>query len=113
MCAHRLLKVILKSYLADIDAIVDRPRRLKALQHALRESLGQPMHADEVFEVFGSSVIERAPWVHPLDNGRHVTKDRGMHECWWETHNKKNISGDYWMNFNHDIRCVQNCVLSE
>lgn len=54
MCTH----IFESPYLADIDAVVDRPCRLKALQHALRESLGQPMHADEVFEVFGTSVIE-------------------------------------------------------
>lgn len=49
------------------------------------------MHADEVFEVFGTSGIERAARVHSLDNGRHITEDRSVHECWRKT--QTNIPG--------------------
>lgn len=67
------------SYLADIDAVVDGPGRLETLHHALLQSLGQPVHPDEVLQVLGAGVVERAARVHPLDDGGHVTKHHGVH----------------------------------
>lgn len=69
------------SHLADIDAVVDRPGCLEAFHHALLEGLGQPVHSDEVFQVLGAGVVERPARVHPLDDGRHVTKHNSVHQC--------------------------------
>lgn len=67
-------------YLADIDAVVDRPGCLETFHHALLQRLGQPVHADEVLQVLGAGVVERAAGVHPLDDGGHVAKDNGVHQ---------------------------------
>lgn len=67
-------------YLADVDAIVDRPGCLEALHHALLECLGQPVHPDEVLQVLGAGVVEGAAGVHPLDDGGHVAEDNGVHQ---------------------------------
>lgn len=68
-------------YLVTVDAVVDRPGRLKILQHSLLEALRQVMDAYEVLEVFGSGVVLGPAWVHPLDNGCHIAKDQRVHEC--------------------------------
>lgn len=38
------------------------------------------MHPYEVLEVLHSSVVERAPRVHALDDGRHVAEDHRVHQ---------------------------------
>lgn len=45
------------NYLVTVDAVVDRPRRLKILQHSLLEALRQVVDSYEVLEVFGSGVV--------------------------------------------------------
>lgn len=67
-------------YLVTVDAVVDRPGRLKIFQHSLLEALWQMMDTYEVLEVFGSGVVLGPAWIHPLDNGCHVTKDQSMHQ---------------------------------
>lgn len=69
------------SYHVDIYTIVDRPRGLEVLQHALLDLLGQTVDTDEVLQVVYACVVERAPGVHALDDGRHVTENQGMHQC--------------------------------
>ena len=67
-------------HLADVDPVVDRPGGLETLQHALLEGLGQPVDPDEVLQVLGAGVVERASRVHPLDDGRHVTEHHRVHQ---------------------------------
>lgn len=69
-------------YLVGIDAIVNGPGGLEVLQHSLFELLGQTVNPDEVLQVLHARVIEGAPGVHPLDDGRHVTKYHRMHQGW-------------------------------
>lgn len=47
-------------YLADVDTVVDRPRRLETLHHALLKSFGQPVHPDKVLQVLGPGLVEGA-----------------------------------------------------
>lgn len=47
-------------HLTDIYSIIDRPGSLETLQHALLQGLGQPMDPDEVLQVLGAGVVERA-----------------------------------------------------
>lgn len=70
----------LSLYLADINAVVDRPGGLETFHHALLQRLGKSVHTDEVPQVLGAGVVERAARVHPLDDGGHVAKDNGMHQ---------------------------------
>ena len=67
-------------YLVCVDAVVDGPGCLEVLQHALLERLRQAVHTDEVLQVLHARVVQRAPRVHALDDGRHVAEDHGVHE---------------------------------
>lgn len=67
------------THLVGVDAVVDRPGGLEILQHPLLQLLRQPVHSYEVLQVLHASVVERAPGVHALDDGRHVAKDHRMH----------------------------------
>lgn len=40
------------------------------------------MHTDEILEILHPGVVERAPRVHALDDGCHVTKDHCVHQGW-------------------------------
>lgn len=68
------------THLVGVDAVVDRPGGLEVLQHPLFQQLGQTVHTDKVLDVLHTRVVERAPRVHALDNGRHVTEDHCMHQ---------------------------------
>ena len=82
---HSEYVIDLSTHLVGIDAVVDGPGGLKVLQHALLQLLGQPVHTDEVLEVLHARVIQRAPGVHPLDDGRHVTEHHRVHQGWTGT----------------------------
>ncbi len=73
------LDAVSLSYLTDVDTIVDRPGCLETFHHALLKGLGQPVHPDKVLQVLGAGVVEGAAWVHPLDDGGHITKHHSMH----------------------------------
>lgn len=68
-------------YLVSVDTVVNRPRCLEVLQHALLDLLGQAVDADEVLQVLHARVVQGAPGVHALDDGRHVPEDQRVHQC--------------------------------
>lgn len=76
-------------YLADVNAVVDRPGGLETFHHTLLQRLGKSVHADEVPQVLGAGMVERAAGVHPLDDGGHVAKDDGMHQRYGRGGGKK------------------------
>ncbi len=74
-----ILEAVNPSYLAHVDAIVDRPGRLETFHHALLQGLWQSVHTDKILQVLGAGVVEGATRVHPLDDGGHITKHHSVH----------------------------------
>lgn len=74
-------RLLLSIYLITVNAVVDRPGCLKVFKHSLLQALRQVMDTYEVLQVFGPGVILRPAGVHPLDNGCHIAKDQGVHQC--------------------------------
>lgn len=52
--------VVLITHLVSIDTIVNRPRCLEILKHALLQLLWQPMDTYEVLQILHARVIQRA-----------------------------------------------------
>lgn len=74
--------MVLITHLVGVDPVVDGPRGLEILEHALLQLLRETMDAYEVFQVLHARVIQRPARVHALDDGRHVSEHHCVHESW-------------------------------
>lgn len=70
------------SYHIHVDAVGVRPSVLEVLLQPLSEGVGDLMEADEFFDSQHLEVIPGRARVQPLDDGRHVPEDAGVHQSW-------------------------------
>jgi hypothetical protein len=65
---------------------------LEVLLQALPQWVGDLVEADEFFDPEHLQVVPRRTRVQPLDDGRHITKDTGVHQgCERENHTRQVI----------------------
>lgn len=67
-------------YRVHIDAVRVGPRVLEVLLQPLSQRVGNLVKADEFFHPQHLSVIASRARVQPLDDGRDVPKNTGIHE---------------------------------
>lgn len=65
-----------------VDAVSVRPRVLEILLQSLPERIRDLVEADELFDPEHLHVISRCTWIQPLDDGRNVPEDAGVHQRW-------------------------------
>lgn len=63
-----------------INSIGIGPGVLKVLLEALPQRVGDLMEADEFPQPRHLRMVPGRPTIQPLDDGRHVTEDRGVHQ---------------------------------
>lgn len=63
-----------------VDAVGVGPGVLEVLLQPLPQTSGDLMEADELFDPQHLGVVAGRAGVQSLDDGRHVTKDTGVHE---------------------------------
>lgn len=68
------------TYGVHVDPVGVGPFVLEVLLQPLPQRVGNLVEADELPNSDHLGVIARRPGVQPLDNGRHVPEDAGIHQ---------------------------------
>lgn len=63
-----------------VDAVGVGPGVLEVLLQTLPQATGNLVEADELFDAQHLRVVPRRARVEPLDDGRNVAKDAGVHQ---------------------------------
>ena len=70
-------------YHVHVDAVGVVPGVLEVLLQPLPQRVGDLMEADELLHPQHLQVVACRARVQPLDDGRHVPEDAGVHQGWW------------------------------
>ena len=76
LCVH----VHVWSHSVHVDAVGVGPGVLEVLLQPLAQATGDLVEADELLDAQHLGVVARCARVQPLDDGRHVAEDAGVHQ---------------------------------
>lgn len=65
-----------------VDAVGVGPRVLEILLQSLSERVWDLVESDELFHAEHLHVVPRRSRIQPLDDGRNVPKNAGVHQSW-------------------------------